>query len=182
MTFRALSPFGTCERDSHLAGDEIATLATLQRERDMIAVVHRGTDRYDHLGKGCDFEPSDKLRPEQRHAVEAVLDSRDLAINVRGAAGTGKTATLREIDRWSQRRRTRGSRGGSYPECRGRTGKGRLPRCDDGLLLLEDQERQGPHCAGKILIVDEAGMVSGRANAKLAAPRRGSGSQNCLFR
>jgi hypothetical protein len=28
-----------------------------------------------------------------------VLVSRDLAINVRGAAGTGKTAALREIDR-----------------------------------------------------------------------------------
>jgi len=50
----------------------------------MIGVVNRGTDRYDRLGKGCDFEPSDKLRPEQRHAVEAVLGSRDLAINVRG--------------------------------------------------------------------------------------------------
>ena len=56
-------------------------------------------DRYDRLGKGRDFELSGHLRPEQKRAVEAVLDSRDLAINVRGAAGTGKTATLREIDR-----------------------------------------------------------------------------------
>jgi len=81
------------------SGDEIATHASLQRERDMIAVVNQGVDRYDRLGKGRDFELSDQLRPEQRRAVEAVLDSRDLAINVRGAAGTGKTATLREIDR-----------------------------------------------------------------------------------
>src|SRR5271166_526170 len=44
------------------AGDEMATYATLQRERDMIAVVQQGTDCYDRLGKGCDFEPSDKLR------------------------------------------------------------------------------------------------------------------------
>ena len=73
------------------AGDEIATQASLQRERDMIAVVNRGVDRYDCLGKGFDFEPSDRLRPEQKHAVEAVLGSRDLAINVRGAAGTGKS-------------------------------------------------------------------------------------------
>ncbi len=59
------------------AGDEIATHASLQRERDMIAVVNQGTDRYDRLSKGCDFEPSDNLRPEQRHAIEAVLGSRD---------------------------------------------------------------------------------------------------------
>jgi hypothetical protein len=45
---------------------------TLQRERDMIAIVNRGTGRYDRLGEGCNFEPSDKLRPEQRHAVEAM--------------------------------------------------------------------------------------------------------------
>jgi primosomal protein N' len=74
-------------------------VASYTRERDMIAVVQQGVDRYDRLGKGRDFELSDHLRPEQRRAVEAVLDSRDLAINIRGAAGTGKTATLREIDR-----------------------------------------------------------------------------------
>ena len=43
----------------------------------MIAVVNRGVDRYDHLGKGRDFELSGQLRPEQRHAVEAVLESSD---------------------------------------------------------------------------------------------------------
>jgi hypothetical protein len=38
-----------------------------------------------------DFDLSDRLRPEPRRGVEAVLDSRDLAFNVRGAAGTGKS-------------------------------------------------------------------------------------------
>jgi len=54
-----------------------------------IALVDQGVDRYDRLGKVRDFELSDHLRPEQRRAVVAVLDSRDLAINIRGAAGTG---------------------------------------------------------------------------------------------
>jgi len=143
------------------AGDEIATLATLQRERDMIAVVHRGTDRYDHLGKGCDFEPSDKLRPEQRHAVEAVLDSRDLAINVRGAAGTGKTVTLREIDRGL---RDAGHEVLAVAPTRSAVDELERVGFRDAMTvsrLLEDQERQGA-LRGKILIVDEAGMVSGR--------------------
>jgi hypothetical protein len=38
-------------------GDEIATHASLQRERDMIAVVNHGVDRYDPLGKGRDLKP-----------------------------------------------------------------------------------------------------------------------------
>ncbi len=143
------------------AGEEIATHASIQRERDMIAVVNQGTDRYDRLGKGRDFEASAQLRPEQRRAVEAVLDSRDLAINVRGAAGTGKTATLREIDR--------GLRDAGHEvlavaptrsavdelEKIGFRGAATVSR------LLDDQDSQGA-LRGRVLIVDEAGMVSGR--------------------
>ncbi|MGC2793902.1 MAG: AAA family ATPase, partial [Candidatus Sulfotelmatobacter sp.] len=143
------------------AGDEIATHATLQRERDMIAVVNRGTDRYDRLGKGCDFEPLDKLRPEQRRAVEAVLDSRDLAINVRGAAGTGKTATLREIDRGL---REAGHELLAVAPTRSAVDELEKVGFRDAMTvsrLLEDQEQQGA-LRGRVLIVDEAGMVSGR--------------------
>jgi ATP-dependent exoDNAse (exonuclease V) alpha subunit len=143
------------------SGDEIATHASLQRERDMIAVVNRGVDRYDHLGKGRDFELSGHLRPEQKRAVEAVLDSRDLAVNVRGAAGTGKTATLREIDR--------GLRDAGHEvlavaptrsavdelEKIGFRGAATVSR------LLEDQDSQSA-LRGRVLIVDEAGMISGR--------------------
>ena len=43
--------------------------------------------------------PSDRLRPEQKIAVLAVLQNRDLAFNINGAAGTGKTATLQEVHR-----------------------------------------------------------------------------------
>src|SRR5208283_916753 len=143
------------------AGDEIATHATLQRERDMIAVVNRGTDRYDRLGKGCDFEPLDKLRPEQRRAVEAVLDSRDLAINVRGAAGTGKTATLREIDRSLSEA---GHELLAVAPTRSAVDELEKVGFRDAMTvsrLLEDQEQQGA-LRGRVLIVDEAAMVSGR--------------------
>ncbi len=143
------------------AGDEIATHATLQRERDMIAVVNRGTDHYDRLGKGCDFEPLDKLRPEQRRAVEAVLDSHDLAINLRGAAGTGKTATLREIDRG-----LREAGHDVFAVAPTRSAVDELEKIGfrDAMTvsrLLEDQEPQST-LRGRVLIVDEAGMVSGR--------------------
>ena len=143
------------------SGDEIATHASLQRERDMIAVVNRGVDRYDHLGKGRDFELSGHLRPEQKRAVEAVLDSRDLAINVRGAAGTGKTATLREIDRGL---RDAGHEVLAVAPTRSAVDELEKVGFRDAMTvsrLLEAQEPQGA-LRGRVLIVDEAGMVSGR--------------------
>ena len=143
------------------SGDEIATHASLQRERDMIAVVNRGVDRYDHLGKGRDFELSGHLRPEQKRAVEAVLDSRDLAINVRGAAGTGKTATLREIDRGL---REAGHEVLAVAPTRSAVDELEKVGFRDAMTvsrLLEAQEPQGA-LRGRVLIVDEAGMVSGR--------------------
>jgi conjugative relaxase-like TrwC/TraI family protein len=143
------------------AGDEIATHASLQRERDMIAVVDQGVDRCDRLGKGQDFDPSDQLRPEQRRAVEAVLDSRDLAINVRGAAGTGKTATLREIDRGL---REAGHEVLAVAPTRSAVDELEKVGFRDAMTvsrLLEEQDPQGV-VHGRVLIVDEAGMISGR--------------------
>jgi len=143
------------------SGDEIATHASLERERDMIAVVNRGVDRYDHLGKWRDFELSDHLRPEQKRAVEAVLDSRDLAVNVRGAAGTGKTATLREIDRGL---RDAGHEVLAVAPTRSAVDELEKVGFRDAMTvsrLLEGQELQGA-LRGRVLIVDEAGMVSGR--------------------
>ncbi len=141
------------------AGDEIATHASLQRERDMIAVLNQGTDRYDPLGKGCDFEPSHQLRPEQRRAVEAVLDSRDLAINVRGAAGTGKTATLREIDRGL---REAGHEVLAVAPTRSAVDELEKLGFRDPVTVSRLLEEPQSALRGRILIVDEAGMVSGR--------------------
>jgi conjugative relaxase-like TrwC/TraI family protein len=80
-------------------GGNVATQTSLERERSMVAAVDHGIHRYPALGGREHFEPKAGLRAEQRHAVETILASQDLAINLRGAAGTGKTATLQEIDR-----------------------------------------------------------------------------------
>ena len=65
----------------------------------MVAMVNHGIDQYGRLGGTHEFRPAEHLRDEQKRAVQQILDSRDFAINLRGAAGTGKTATLQEIDR-----------------------------------------------------------------------------------
>jgi conjugative relaxase-like TrwC/TraI family protein len=86
---------GMLLRDS---GD-VATRDALSREREMVACVNRGVGSFDPLGVGGAFVASDRLRPEQKRAVEFVLNSRDRVVAISGAAGTGKTVTLRELRR-----------------------------------------------------------------------------------
>ena len=73
------------------SGREIATETSLEREQEMIATVNRGLGGFAPLGGAHAFVVSDRLRPEQKHAVEFVLRSCDLAVSISGAAGTGKT-------------------------------------------------------------------------------------------
>jgi conjugative relaxase-like TrwC/TraI family protein len=80
-------------------GTDIATTESCGRERNMIDAINRGTNAFDRLGGKHRFVAPAHLRPEQKQAVEFLLDSRDLAVNLRGAAGTGKTATLQELRR-----------------------------------------------------------------------------------
>lgn len=80
-------------------GNQVITTESLNRERQMIEAINRGVSQFPRLGGRTVFVPSAALRAEQRDAIQFVLDSRDRAVNVQGAAGTGKTATLRELQR-----------------------------------------------------------------------------------
>jgi conjugative relaxase-like TrwC/TraI family protein len=76
------------------AGGRVATHESLDREQRMAAIVNRGIDNYGRLSGTHEFQPAERLREEQKRAIQQILGSRDFAINLRGAAGTGKTATL----------------------------------------------------------------------------------------
>jgi hypothetical protein len=147
-------------------GDEIATAASLQREREMIARINRGIGRFEPLGRANRFIASDRLRPEQKRAIELVLDSPDMAVNVRGAAGTGKTATLQELWRGlieAHRQVLAIAPTMSAVEELHKVG------FSDAITverLLKD-ERARAELRDKVLILDEAGMVSGRQMSEL---------------
>jgi conjugative relaxase-like TrwC/TraI family protein len=143
------------------AGNNLATRESLEREQRMIAMVDRGVGRFDRLGRNIDFRPSDRLRDEQQRAVCQVLDSRDLVINLRGAAGTGKTATLHEIDRGLH---DAGREVVAVAPTRSAVDELQKVGFHDAMTisrLLEDDAAR-VSLRGKVLIVDEAGMVSGR--------------------
>ena len=131
----------------------------------MVAAVNRGVARFEPLGDGK-FVASDRLRPEQKHAVEFVLSSRDRAVNIRGAAGTGKTATLQELNRGLVEAKREVLRRCAHHERRRRIAECWLLGCDHHSRLLQDQRAQ-TEARGKVLIIDEAGMVSGRQMAEL---------------
>jgi AAA domain/TrwC relaxase len=143
------------------AGDRLATHESLNREQRIIAMVNHGIDQCARLGGTHRFQPSEVLRDEQRRAVQQVLDSRDFAINLRGAAGTGKTATLQEIDRGlreSGREVTAVAPTRSAVEELQKVG---FREAMTVSRILQDETAQST-LRGRVLIVDEAGMISGR--------------------
>lgn len=147
-------------------GHEVATQDSLARERAMVQTINEGQSRFSQLGGAAEFIVSDRLRPEQKHAVQVVLASRDLAINLQGAAGTGKTATLQEL----QRGITEGGRSvvavaptRSAVEELENVGFGQAVTIE---RLLQDPREQA-RLRGQVLIVDEAGMVSSRQMSQL---------------
>jgi ATP-dependent exoDNAse (exonuclease V) alpha subunit len=147
-------------------GKEIATRKSLERETAMVESVNREIGAFGRLGGMNPFTASDRLSPEQRRVVEVVLDSHDGAMNISGAAGTGKTATLQELRRGL-------SDGGreilavaptvSAVKELQRVGFGEAMTLE---RLLQDRQSQAS-LSRKVLIVDEAGMVSGRQMSEL---------------
>ena len=143
------------------AGNNLATRESLEREQRMITTVDGGVGRFDRLGGEHELHPSERLREEQQRAVYQVLDSRDLVINLRGAAGTGKTATLGEIDRGL---RDAGREVVAVAPTRSAVEELRKVGFNDAMTIsrLLDNSSAQSSLHGKVLIVDEAGMVSGR--------------------
>ena len=147
------------------ARGELATEATLERERRMVAAINAGRGQYKALGRP-DFEVSPNAREEQRNAVKAILANEDFAYNLQGAAGVGKTVTLKEIRRGLAENRT-------SVLCVAPSASAVEVLRNDGFKdavtiarLLVDPAMQ-EDLRGQVLIVDEAGMVSSQDMAGL---------------
>lgn len=149
------------------AGGQVATKESLEREQGMIAAINRGNGRYEMLlGEDGNFEPSKDLSTEQKKAVRFILKSRDFAVCLQGAAGTGKTATLKEIKRGLMKvGHTVAAVAPTQTAVRELKHRGFPEAMTIERLLLDAQAQES--LAGKVLIVDEAGMVSGRQMAGL---------------
>ncbi len=142
-------------------GNEIATTASLKREREIIQFINSGIGGFEPLGGSNRFIICDRLNPEQKHVVEFVLGSRDRAVNITGAAGTGKTATLRELHRGL---REAGRDVLAVAPTVSAVQELQKVGFKDAITierLIQDQEIQAG-ILNKVLVVDEAGMIFGR--------------------
>lgn len=140
---------------------EVATTASLKRERDMIDAVNRDQGSFDPLGRGQEFIASDRLRPEQRRAVDFVLANRDRAVAISGAAGTGKTATLKELHRGLAEA---GRKIVAVAPTMSAVSELKAVGFTEAVTverLIQDSRYQAD-LANAVIILDEAGMVSGR--------------------
>jgi len=142
-------------------GNQVATTDSLIREREMIEGINRGSGSFPRLGGTKTFLASRTLRSEQRDAIQFVLDSQDQSVNVQGAAGTGKTATLRELERALRQAGHEVVALAPTMSAVEELQKVGFPNALTLERLLQDK-RNHTTLGGKVLILDEAGMVSGR--------------------
>jgi conjugative relaxase-like TrwC/TraI family protein len=143
------------------AGNEIATRESLEREREMIQMVNQRLGRYESLGSQLDFPLPLDLTGEQRKVAEFVLNSCDRCVNIQGAAGAGKTETLGALAR--SLKTTRAWQG--YAVAPTQSAVQELKRVGYEAMTVErlllDTELHA-NLANQAIVVDEAGMISGR--------------------
>jgi conjugative relaxase-like TrwC/TraI family protein len=145
---------------------EVATKDSYLREQRMVETINERRGEYQPLGRGREFVPADRLNVEQKAAVHAVLESRDLAINLQGAAGTGKTATLQEMHRGLHDARRSVVAVAPTASAVEELQKVGFPQAMTISRLLADPKQQH-ELKGQVLIVDEAGMVSSKDMSEL---------------
>lgn len=134
---------------------KLTSEAALACEREIVAAAQFGRRRFEAFNPA--FQAAPALTAEQTRAVRQILGSRDFITLFRGGAGTGKSFTLKEVERGMamvgrpvvvlapQRQQVKDLRRDGLPaETVSRTlVSGTLPR-------------------GAVVIVDEAGQLGGR--------------------
>ena len=124
-------------------------------ELGVVVSAHDG--RNCHASLNPDYRPSRVLSAEQKGAVEKILGSRDFFTLFRGRAGTGKSFTLKEVER--------GLVDADYPVAVLAPQRQQVEDLKAAGLPAETvtrflQSKQLPR--GTVVIVDEAGQIGGK--------------------
>ena len=156
----------------------VASAENLLREREALALVESSAKQFAPLGKS-DRLPA-YLKEDQRRALEKLLSSADGVTALRGPAGAGKTTTLRAFD---EALRAAGHRPiYAAPQHAGRrvlAAEGfENPRTVAQLLL--DVTNGKTSLQGAVLVVDESGLLSGKAGHELLKTALAKGARVVL--
>ncbi|HVT83277.1 MAG TPA: MobF family relaxase [Phycisphaerae bacterium] len=77
--------------------DRLTSPEVMRWESEVVVAAHDGRNR--HVALNPDYQVSSALSTEQSAAVGKILRSRDFITLFRGGAGTGKSFTLKEVER-----------------------------------------------------------------------------------
>ncbi|MFZ5495592.1 MAG: MobF family relaxase [Verrucomicrobiota bacterium] len=140
------------------AGEEIASRDNLEAEREFTGWANTQLDACGRMG---DVPPGLRLEGDQAKAVAGVLGSASRIVILQGDAGTGKTACLKPIVAGIERA------GGRVFGCAPSAGAADVLRQDltsqaDTLQQLLVNESLQQAARGRVLLVDEAGLMSAR--------------------
>lgn len=158
-------------RHADLIHDSDSSECTLHsiREEELNAISHAKAQEDQWFRLGDSSSLSDQLADDQRQAAKHLLDSSDGVMVLIGDAGTGKTFVLKELQT------AHIDDGGQNFMAFAPTGKAKdglkesgFPDATTVQRLLVDEKLQS-ETRGRVLLVDEAGMLSTRQLAKLAA-------------
>jgi len=143
------------------ANSKVTTVASLQREMDVVAFVTSTRGKFQALGVSIQ---NDRLSAEQAQAVAKVLRCRDQVVVLRGSAGVGKTSVLSSIIEGNKNEilvfapTTKAvevlRKGGGAS----RTGQA-LARTQTVQALLQSPRLQSD-CRNKVVVVDEYSRLS----------------------
>lgn len=137
---------------------DLTTAEMLGLEGRMITLVNRGMETEAPLNTG--FSPSLALNPDQAAAVRHLMHSPDWVVGLRGGAGTGKSTLLREVARGIEAHQAvvpLAPTSAAVIELR----KSGFPAAATVQRFLADSEFQRT-AKGRVLMVDEAGLLSTR--------------------
>lgn len=141
------------------ARNKIGSKENLQMESGLCQWAARGKDQFGPFGFASSLDST--LSAEQKKAVEQVLRCRDRIVVLQGDAGTGKTTSLRSVVRSIE------AAGQSVFACAPSSGATEVlrneltPDADTLQQLLQNSALQS-RIRGKVILVDEAGLVSVR--------------------
>lgn len=156
--------------------DNAVTLRTvLEREREIVQLAKEGADRQLALFRVLpNLDP--KLDPEQKLALQELLQSRDSVTLFRGGAGTGKSFVLRELVKHVQR-------AGHVVAVLAPQRQQVLDLEKSGFpspTTVTSFLHQGNQPVAPIVIVDEAGQIGGKQMLALMRIVRNNGGRLIL--
>ncbi len=157
-------------------GDEIASREALDAEREFSGWAYAQVKKWNRLG---DVPPLKSLGADQAAAVQGVLGATSGVVILQGDAGTGKTTCLKTVVAGIEHA------GGRVFACAPSSGAADVLRQEltpeaDTLQQLLANEALQQATKGRVLIVDEAGLVSVRQMRDLCRIAAGNGNRLLL--